>query len=95
MGRYTQGIRQVLSVYEPRSEPLIAAIETLIATAEENAAAANLDAALADHCEQMHDGPASGIKCRKCYEVEQQFSMLKQVNADIEMANARAKNEND
>lgn len=82
--RYGDPIARILAAYA--SGPgLIAALETLIKTAEDNARTRVRDELAAQVCEQLHAGPPTGLKCRACYEAESGIAMQNQVDAEIEM----------
>ena len=85
MTRYRDAITRVLAAYA--SGPgLVQALDTLIKTAEDNARTLARDEVAQSVCEGLHDGPASGLKCRGCYEAEQIVGMEAQVNAEIAIA---------
>ncbi len=69
---YREPILRVLSLYPP-GESLVTALTTLLNTAQERARIAARDEIAMTVCEGLHVGPAAGLKCRKCYEVEQRL----------------------
>jgi hypothetical protein len=82
MGKYASGIVNILNAYQGL-EQRVAAIEILISTAEENAQIHSINDHVQAECEGLHDGPAAGIKCRKCYEAELRFPIEAQVEAEF------------
>lgn len=83
--RWHDPIARVLAAY-PGGPGLVAALETLIRTAEENAYTRAKDDLAQRVCEGVHPGPASGLKCRACYEAERIIPIENQVRAEMEVA---------
>jgi hypothetical protein len=88
MADYSQGIANILNAYDSMDQR-IAAIQVLIATAEENQQRALVDEMAAEVCEGLHLGKAKGLKCRKCYNAEQNFNEEAKVEAEFAAAKER------
>lgn len=83
--RYGNAVAQVLAAYgvvNP-SPALIAAMETLIKTAQDHAEIAGRDKIAQSVCEGLHKDDAAGLKCLKCYNAEHHFNEEIVVSAEI------------
>ena len=83
--KWGEPVSRVLAAYPP-GPGLIAALETLIRTAEDVTRTKMKDELAAQVCEGLHGGEPSGLKCRACYEAEQLIPMEMTVAAEIAMA---------
>ena len=87
--RYGEAIQRVLNAYMPGvSIPptVVAALETVIKTACDHAKAEVRDDFAERVCEGLHEGPAAGLKCMKCYLAEHHFNQEMVVQAEIDSA---------
>jgi len=84
--RYGEPLSRILAAY-PVGPGLVAALETLIKTAEANVQVRHRDELAASVCEGIHPGkPPSGLKCRTCYETEALVSVEAGVVAEMRTA---------
>ena len=82
MKDYRENIIRVLHAYAPGSDGLLTALDALCHTAEDIGRRAGRDTAAAEVCEGLHVQPAKGLKCRLCYQVEQNFHGTELVEAE-------------
>ena len=94
--RYGPAIAQVLNAY-PQGPGLVAALETLIKTAEQNVASKNVDEMAQQVCEELGHiaSEASGLKCLKCYHAEHHFQQEMVVQAEIDSKQESSKTDTD
>jgi len=86
--RYGDGISRVIAAYAPNAQnpTLVAALEVICKSAEEHGRVAFRDEVSEGVCEGLHEGPAEGLKCRKCYDAEQDFNNITAVEMEMENA---------
>lgn len=84
--RYGEGIARVIAAYAPgmQNPALIGALEVLCKSAEDHGRVAYRDEVASGVCEGIHEGPAEGLKCRRCYDAEQSFNDITVVEMEME-----------
>ena len=85
MRSYKENVIRVLHAYPPGSDGLVTAFEGLCRTAYEHGRKDAKMSLAEEVCEQMHHGPAKGLKCLQCYHAEAGFAAEEQVRAEMEM----------
>lgn len=77
--RWGEPIARILMAY-PTPQLQVVALEKLLGTVEEYARSRAKDQIAQSVCEGMHEGVASGLKCRSCWEAEQSAADLGNVD---------------
>ena len=85
--RYGENIARILAAYPPGLLQ-VKALEILIQTAQQHARDSAQDDVAQQVCEGLHITPATGLKCRACYNVEKNLPMQQMVESDILAATA-------
>lgn len=67
--RYGAAVVRVLNAYKQGSFELVYALESVVLTAMEQTQSDDKDKLAMESCEGLHDGPASGLICRRCFDV--------------------------
>ena len=87
MRSYRDNIVRILYAYPPGTEGLVPALEAICRTAEENGAREASGKLAETVCEGLHTSPPRGLKCRSCYNAEQNMMETEKVLSEIEIAN--------
>jgi len=67
--RYRQAIARVMANYPPGSLQLVIALDIIVQTAMNNKSYAQADELAEKSClGTLHDGPAKGVICKRCYD---------------------------
>jgi hypothetical protein len=66
--RYGQAIVRILQTYAPGTPSLYVAIEALVQTAMGNVKQDARDEISNEVCQNLHDGPAKGLVCKRCFD---------------------------
>lgn len=83
---HRDALQRILYTYPMGGEGLIAALIAYCNTVAEQAGRLGLDAVASTVCEGMHDGPAEGLSCKRCYDAISASQAMPQLIADIELA---------
>ena len=87
--KYGEGISRVIAAYAPgmqNNPTLVSALEVMCKGAEDHGRVAYRDEVANGVCEGLHAGPGEGLKCRKCYDAEQDFNNITAVEMEMENA---------
>ena len=82
LSQFGSAIEKTLATYGHLPRVLVRQLEKIVLDAQARVRGA-VEAEIASTvCENLHDGPAGGLKCLKCYQAEQTFYRQAEIEAE-------------